>query len=486
MVKKMMFGLLLFIVTLNLGYSTDMFVEYNFNYEFGTNSQNVEVLVFKCQDSTCRTGRVTQIPTQIFQKQAANQCFRDLSQSQMNNCMSNYAISGNKAPSNGMVIKLTDVQPSQAQNYLVALSVRGDTFVTVHDRVFFTTQFPDYDYSNSPLSITFTKVQRPKANIQSFYVENMNNRDLPIQVNVRAGMSSTVCSAFAYATNYHKPQFSNGYSDYAAKTDISLQVIDRVTGNVVASDTKTMNIEASTCSGFHTFEWTPPSNFENREVEFRVTTDIVDDQAHLPRRDQDSKIVTIYPENLTDACWVVGNNLVVANRDTTNPQVGDFVITIGEDAFLSFEALAYKSRNQDGSNLQFIDYRVRIRVDGIQIVNEVVTSNSGLYKKNIKEQLRQFTPGEVEVVVLLDPIGEGCSRSERTTLTTRVDLINPPITNNPPVLSTPSSLNGGTNQQVQGPISANDIEDGDLTNQIICTSTSSSINVNANQGTLRV
>lgn len=254
-------------LVLSASFAADFYVEYNFNYEFGSNSDNVQVKVFKCQDSTCREDRVQEITAQLFRQSARTSCFGDLSLNQMNNCMNNHRISGDKAPSQGVIVKLTDVTPGPRNYYYLVFSVRGDTFLIPYHKTWVQTQFSDYDYASNTLNVDFTKSVRPKANIQSFFVENANNRDLPIQVNIQAGMSSTVCSGFVdISGDLKRPQFDSGYSDYAAKTDISLQVIDRVTGNIVASDTKRMDIEASTCTGFHTFEWTPPSSFENREI----------------------------------------------------------------------------------------------------------------------------------------------------------------------------------------------------------------------------
>ncbi len=59
-------------------------------------------------------------------------------------------------------------------------------------------------------------------------------------------------------------------------------------------------------------------------------------------------------------------------------------------------------------------------------------------------------------------------------------------TDNNPILNTPNVLNGGENQQISGPISASDVEDGDLTNQISCTASSSSISISDDNGQLTV
>ena len=488
MTNKIIFIIIMLFMAFQGVYATDVYSGLDFNYEFGSFPQNLEVKVYKCQDSSCSEGKVSQIQTVLYSKDSKSACFKDLTEQQMNNCMNNYKISGDKAPAQGAVVKLTGVTPNTNEYYLVVVSAKDDTYITEHIRHSLNTEFEDYDYYSDFFSRTLTKVFRPKANIQSFYVDNLENPQLPIQVNVEAGMSTTVCSAFNYATNYFKPQFSPGYSDYAAKTDITLEVIDVDTGNVLAQNTKRMNIEASTCSGFHTFEWTPPQQYEDKEIEFKVRTNVVDNQAYLPREDRDSKVVTIYPEDLTNACWVNGNNLVVANKDTRNPQVGDFEITIGEDGFLLFEAEALQSIDKDGNNLRHINYRAQISIDGVEIINEVVTSNSGVYKKNIKEELRQFSEGEYEVRAILTPIGVGCSQSETSTLTTLVDLVEQDIStpDTPPVLNTPSVLNGGLNQQVSGIISASDLEDGDLTNQISCISSSSRITLTDNNGVLRI
>ncbi|MFP4401998.1 MAG: hypothetical protein ACLFPL_02100, partial [Candidatus Nanoarchaeia archaeon] len=487
MINRYMLLLLTLIIIISSAYATDVYSRINFDYQYGSNPDDLEVKMFKCEDSSCEEGKVNTIPTQIYTSDSKSACFKNLNKNQMDNCMNNYAISGDKAPSSGMVVKLSNAQSGPQQYYLVTVSAKDDTYATKHIRIQFNTNFNDYDYITNDFDFTLNKVFQPKANIQSFFVDNLENPKLPIQVNVEAGMSSTVCSGFNYATDYFKPQFSSGYSDYSAKTDIILEIIDKETGSIIDQSSKVVDIEASTCTGFHQFEWTPPSQYEDKEIEFKVRTNIIDDQAFQPREDRDSKVVTIYPEDLTNACYVNGNNLVVANTDTRFPQVGEFEITQGENAYLSFEAEAFQSQDKDGDDLQYIDYRVQIDVEGTQIIDEVVSSNSGIYEKNIKQELSQFSEGEYEVRAKLTPVGsEKCSQSEDSTLTTLIDIIEEPEPpqepDNNPTLNTPDELNGGENNQVQGTISANDQEDGDLTDDISCSTSSSRISVDDSNG----
>ncbi|MCH8519189.1 MAG: hypothetical protein LAT82_00350, partial [Nanoarchaeota archaeon] len=125
-------------------------------------------------------------------------------------------------------------------------------------------------------------------------------------------------------------------------------------------------------------------------------------------------------------------------------------------------------------------------VEDGDLTNQIIcNANSNLISINANQGIltvTRTTNNQITTSVTCEVTDSDSNRVTRNTIVT----FNQIQSNNPPVLNTPNSLNGGTNQQVQGTISANDVEDGDLTNQIICTTTSSAINVDANQGTLTV
>ena len=444
MVKNSALVLLAFLMAVTISFGADVYAKIDFDYEYGSNSEDVQVKVFKCQDSSCTSGKVTQISTEIYSSSAKSACFKNYNQAQMNSCMDGYKISGNKAPSSGMVVKFSNADATgNQQNYLVTASVKGDTFVTTHTRVWFSNTFTDYNYLTNDVDVEFTKVVRPRAEILQFQVKNLDNPSLPIQVNVEAGMRTTVCSAFVYDTQYHKPGFANGYSDYSAKTKITLEVVDPDTDSIIATRSKNVDIEAGHCTATHEFSWTPPAQYEREEVMFRVRTEITDDQAYEPRDDVQTKTVTVYPEDLTNACWVIADNVLIANDNPIVFNTSNLHITLGNDSYLSFDVESYKSLNQAGTNLVHNDYRVKVEFNDTEIINELVTSNAPTYYRDITHLVSSFEPGEYVVTVTVTPANNGCSIRTPVVLTDLLTIRTPPTPtpqNEAPTIQLPNDV----------------------------------------------
>ena len=211
--KKVLLSVLVLVFSASIALGADFYVPITLDYSHSAPS-NVQAKVFKCADSSCRIGTVSGITTEIFTLNARS-CFGNLNLAQMNACVANHDIVGDKAPSNGLVVKFTGVVPNVRQDYLVVFSANADTYIVRQYRVNFQTSFSDYDYSSNVLSDRLNKISSAKAEVLDFTVLNADNPELPIQVNVRADMDAQVCSAYEFLNNIHRPSFDAGYSDYS-------------------------------------------------------------------------------------------------------------------------------------------------------------------------------------------------------------------------------------------------------------------------------
>ena len=492
MVKNIMLifvALLTCLITVN---AADYYKKVDFSYDFADDGDDVQVLVFKCEDSTCSSGNVEQIETQIYDKSSKSACFGDLSHSAMNSCMNNYEISGNKAPLEGMVVKFTGVEANVEQNYLLSLSVEDDTYVTMSGTVGFTTSFTDYDYAGNDFDLTFTKDINPISKISEFEVLNTENDSLPVQVSIQADMDASICSGFNYKNDYHKPQFDDGYSDYSLKTDITLEYIDVESGIKLGTDSEQLNIEADTCEASSVFSWEPPNAYEGREIEFKVTADIVDSQAHEPLQDQQSLSLVVYPLDLTDACYVIADNLTISSVDEPT-RARDLIIIEDGNAFVSFDIESYKSFDDEGDDKIFNPYKVAITLNETEIVDETVRSDDGRYVVDITDDIEGLDIDTYNIEATITPVDNSCSYLEPVVLQDVLSIESEEelrVVGSVPVLEIADTSLFGDRDTVNltTTYTATDEEDGDLTNQVTCVGTSNGqyVEVTADNGDLTI
>lgn len=400
--KKIFFiTLLVFLASLSSALAADFYVVYDLSYEAGAPG-NVYVTGGACNDATCTNlGQAVE----VFTSAAAN-CLYNYDPNSFENCVSAHKISNGVISGSQVVVKYDTTKPFGYNTYFFA---SGDSYLPDFFRITdFTCNF-NVCFTDG-VNVDMEKKANAIAEIQQINLLNVDNPNLPIQVEVPIQIEETVCSAFQFTNpQMYRPTPPAGYSDYSANTEVNLRVSKTSDGAIFKDETITLPIEASTCAGLAAFSWTPPNSFEGEEVRFGITTDVIDNQVSSSVQDYAEVLETVYPVDLTNACWTRAYDFTLSNIATTSLNTSIAQITEGESLYLLFRAEAFKD---DETNP--IDFRARALFNRVEIYNQVHSSNGHLqtYTLDLSQHISNLNPGFYNVTLITSPVASGCSVSE--------------------------------------------------------------------------
>jgi PKD repeat protein len=257
-----------------------------------------------------------------------------------------------------------------------------------------------------PFNNNFNRVNNAIAEINQFNVKNIENPNLPIQIEVPVRLEQGVCSAFRIVTDKYFGPTPNNYDDFSADTKISLKITNENTGQLYYQDSVTIPIYADTCTTVAPFTWTPPANLEDERIKFRVETDVVDGQAQSSIKDWAEVIETIYPENLDGACWARIQDFTLSNQETFDLTTSLTEIYEGETLYAGFKSGAFRDEVMTPMN-----YKIEVFFDSNLVTSEIFsTSGSNLNTKfvNLNSYSEDNGVGDYEVKVVATPQGSSC------------------------------------------------------------------------------
>lgn len=300
--------------------------------------------------------------------------------------------------SNRVIVKLTS--PADLGS-LLHLSPNGDSYVPQFDRMTNIVCGYDICFNSAVIPINFEKKQTAIAEIQELNIFNTDSMLLPVQVEVEVEMEETVCSAYrASNPNFWRPIWPQGFSDYSALTNIKLLVSNENSGVNYFSETVQISIEADTCAALQTFEWTPSASLENEDINFRVETEVVDNQVIDSIIDYSEVVQTVYPIELDNACWAIGYWFSLANIEYFNeltPSIAQY--TQGETIYAGFAGGAFRD-----NNVTEMDYIVEITIDGVLLARDSF-DYLDWYSIDLTEEISTYPTGSYEVELTITPEG---------------------------------------------------------------------------------
>ncbi len=148
----------------------------------------------------------------------------------------------------------------------------------------------------------FNKAPSCHSPIDSFSVTNANYVNEPVIINMVAKLGADVHSAF---TNAELTQVPSGTEDhYSVETKVTLEIRNS-NGNVVHSQTKTLNILMDTSQPVE-FSWTPQVK---GDYEIEVKTEITDCQCQSSFSQNSAKVIEVWEARPQNQCYTLINDL---------------------------------------------------------------------------------------------------------------------------------------------------------------------------------
>ncbi len=422
---KKLIILLLGLVMLVSASAADFYSVYKLNFPYDI-PEDVLVLSGRCHDSLCSAADPAKISVYNEGAMSCFQYFENGDASGFENCMANYKEDASVPVSSSSTYVIVRYNYPATFGYLTYFLPKGDTYVPYIDRINNMQCSYDICVDENPIEITFTKIPEARAEINDLNIENIDSPQLPIQIEVPVEISQTVCSAYSFTyPDQWKPIIPQGYSDFSANTEVDLVISSMDDGTTLYSNSVTIPIRADTCAGIQSFSWTPPADLENKDVKFRVQTEVVDNQVINGLSDYAEAIKTIYPEDLNNLCWVNVYNLRLTNSEGETYDANDARIVQGEPLYLSFDVNAYLG--QEDNNVP-INYRVDLFIDGNLYTTESFEASYLL--NHISFDLSGLTStlplGDHEVRVVVTPQDSRCEEAPSETLIEQITIIEPP------------------------------------------------------------
>ncbi len=165
----------------------------------------------------------------------------------------------------------------------------------------------------------FQKGSKCHAAISEFAVANKVEKNIPLVVSIAAQADANTYSAFGAAgipPLYHPPEFKDLYS---AATDVKFNVYDANNNQVIAEQSKSLNLFMDTAEHV-SFEWTPAAAGFYKVV---AKTTITDTQCDSTKYDEFAQKQTeVLADRPASMCYTLLNNLSVSKK---YPVVGDNV-----------------------------------------------------------------------------------------------------------------------------------------------------------------
>ncbi|GEM_PF-3176296 len=252
-------------------------------YQFNTN--NVQALAFNCLDAGCNS--VGQF--------------------------SGTLLSGSSTTNGQLLVEFPSTLATQF-GYALYFTSSGflpwEDFVTLHTfgnpGVIFTTANIDIERANNCKSI-----------IDQFTITNDAQPNIPLVINMVAGLDAVTRSAFVLSQNnigFIPPQFVNEF--YSADTTVRLQIFDS-NGNLVHQDQRQLVLFADTTQQVQ-FSWTPTLAGRYTAI---VSTEVIDNQcaSNIPQSsEKEFDVLSQQPQN---QCYTLLNNLALDRTPRVGQQV---------------------------------------------------------------------------------------------------------------------------------------------------------------------
>ena len=422
--KKIFSFLVLVLALFSFANAADLYQIFQPTFSSQTPS-SLYVVGAQCQDNSCSlvNGNAIELYNGDKFEQCWNQFGLDHDSSKFVSCVKSSKI-------NGMIVDLSKMSKivvkentSAPFGYIEQFFASGDSYLPLYSRS--QNYVCNYDICvNTQLHyLNFEKKAKAIAEIGQINVKNINNKLLPVQIQVPVSIDETVCSAFKYTdSNIYRFQPPAGYSDYSANTLVNLRINNARTGTQYLNQSITIPIEADKCAGLAAFSWTPDSSLENTPVNFNITTDVIDHQVSSSIKDNANVEETIYPKNLTNACWTRAYDFTLANVNTFNLNTSIAQITEGESLFVKFKAGAYKD-----NLLTPIDFQATLYFNNKVVYQKIYSSNSDLsdYSFDISNLIKNLPAGSYQVKLVTTPIGSSCQTSKSVVETQNLQILAP-------------------------------------------------------------
>ncbi len=416
--------------------ATDFYQEYQFTYT-GDIPEDVYTIGGVCNTVDCSD---VSFGSKIeYFTLGAKECIEKTKQSsltlaQMNACVAQYKISGNKLPKEGAILKYqyTISGGYSSERFLEYFSTKGDSYLTKYNIMDnFPTRYNDYNFYRTPIVLNFDKLKTVGvAEIGELNIINTNNPLKPVQVEVPVKISATVCSALRFSRpELAKVVYPVGYSDYNAETEIRLKISDYDSGTVLYTDKIIIPIKADTCASLGAFSWTPASSLLDKKVVFRAETEVIDKQIPNSLIDIAEVVETMFPQNLDGSCWTRSYDFMLKNTPDTALSTSIAQITKGEFLYAVFRAGAFRDEA-----VKPMTYEAIVMFDQQVVYTETfqTKSSSGIaglefHAINLTETIMNLDVGNHVVTLITRPIGAGCIRTADVRQDLNLDILAPSL-----------------------------------------------------------
>jgi len=378
--KILMLFLLTFFISSVFGAVT--YSPFHLTFEKGK-PNNLKFIGYECLDVSCSQVDYNN-PIEAYKGDSFGACksyFEKGDATNFEKCMTKYKI-------NGDTLNLSDCStisngcsgddyiyfktPNSKFGYVVYLFTSGDTYLPKYYKINTQCNYDSCLYPNM-VNVEFQKVPEARVEVGQLNIVNLEDQKKPIQINVPLSVEQSVCSAYSFVNqNIWKPNPPYGYSDYSVKTNLILNIFDNSSNKLLYTNTLTLNLKADTCAHLQkSFTWVPNNNLLNRYVKFQVISKVNDSQVVNGLTDSASAIKLVYPQDLSNSCWVNVRDFTLSNKpsEEINPRVTSIIQ--GENLYAIFDVMAYI-----GSDFTPISYNVKIYEDNNLIYQKIYKPTS--------------------------------------------------------------------------------------------------------------
>ena len=246
-------------------------ITYNFYNAANTGLDNVNALVYDCQDSRCASVTVPSF------KNTGN--------------------SNDYAPNTDLTITYPTNLETQ---YGYAVYYYREGYLPVES-------FANWHGTGSTTqNVIFHQKADCSSHIENFQIINADQPNLPIQIHVKAKLDATTYSAFS--SNPNTPEYvPTQYKDfYSAETQVTLQIVDS-SNHLVYAQSKNLNLYMDSSDEVN-FEWVPSVSGIYKAV---ITTDVTDNQCSSQVSQSVQSNFSVVRNSL-DKCYTLLNNLITS------------------------------------------------------------------------------------------------------------------------------------------------------------------------------
>ena len=407
--KKILFSLILFMLTLFSANAADFYSTYDLNFQ-GATPASMFVTGAECLDNACTTVNLIR-PVELFNGDRFTACYNTFTsnsdETAFISCIDNARIVGNVVNLATTSSIVTRVTTPSTFGYVTYFSPSADSYHVKYDRMTNLVCTFDICVDTNRAVLNFVKTANATAEIGQLNIINVDDFSKPVQVTVPVSIQESVCSAFKFSeANMYRFTIPFGYSDYNADTLVALKITDNLNGSVYLNQSIEVPIEADTCAGLAAFSWTPSANLENRSVTFRVDTDVVDNQVSSSIADFSEVTETIYPINLDGTCWTRSYDMTLSNVPSffLNTQLAQ--ITEGETLYLGFNGAAYRD-----NAMTPMGFSANVYFNGTLVATGNFPASNSLQSNylDLSSDILGLPPGAYNVTLVTTPVGAFCT-----------------------------------------------------------------------------